>query len=75
MEQEVAEQARGVVIVPLALAEAEGGLQQGALLGGEALFRDVCLGQPGGQGIRGSRHRSPSRATSQGVVYSVAAES
>ena len=33
VEQEMAEQARGVVVVALALAEAEGGLEQGVLLG------------------------------------------
>jgi hypothetical protein len=74
VEQEVGEQARGVGVVALGLAEVEGGLQHAALVGREAMFGDVCLGQPCGEGVRCRRHGSPSRATTQEAVYSAAAK-
>ena len=74
VEQEMGEQARGVGVVALGLAEVEGGLQHATLVGGEAVLGDTCLGQPCGEGIRRGRHGSASRATTQEVVYSVAAK-
>jgi hypothetical protein len=41
VEQEVAEQAGGVVVGALRLAEVEGGVQQAALLGGQTDFGDL----------------------------------
>src|SRR5207244_1255630 len=55
MEQEVSEQTRGIVVGALGVAEAEGGLEDGALLVGEACLGNLCLGQPGGKGIRCGR--------------------
>ena len=46
VEQEMAEQAVGVVIGAAALAEGEGCLQQAALLWGQALFSDVRFAEP-----------------------------
>ena len=63
MEQEGAEHAGGVVIGALALAEAEGGLEQGVLLGVEAVLGEAGLGPPGFVGVGRDRHESPSRAT------------
>ena len=62
MEQEVSEQAGGVVVGALALPEAEGGLEQAALLCGEPLLRDTGLFEPVGEGVGDASHRSPSRA-------------
>jgi hypothetical protein len=59
MEQEMGEQAGGVRVGAPALAEVEGSEQGTALVGREAVFGDVCLGQPCGEGIRCCRHRSP----------------
>ena len=47
-------------------------VQGTALVGRKAVFGDSGLGQPCGEGVRCSRHRSPSRATTRKVVYSVA---
>ena len=72
MEQEMGEQARGVGVVALVLTEAEEGKQDAALIGRETVFDDLSLGQPVGERRGGGLHRSPSRATTQEVVYSVA---
>src|SRR5262249_45716587 len=49
VQQEMAEQARGVVVGALLLAEAEGGLQQRSLLGRQAPFGNPGLSQPVGK--------------------------
>ena len=46
VEQEMAEHAIGEVIVAAALAEAQGRLQQAALLGRQSLFGNLRLGKP-----------------------------
>ena len=74
MEQKMREQACGVGVVALLLAEALDGQQNAALVGGEAAFADLGLRKPSGESIGSVYHRSPSQATSQGVVYSVAAK-
>src|SRR5205807_10429797 len=61
VEQEMAEDTAGVIIGALALAEAEGGLEQGLLLGAEAVFGEVGLCQPGLEGVSSRHHESPSR--------------
>ena len=58
----------------LGLAEMERGAQDAALVGREEVFGDTCLGQPGGESVRRGRHERTSWATSQEVVYSVAAK-
>src|SRR5262249_49828542 len=72
VEQEVAEQAVGVVVVPLPAAEAEGALEQTQLLRGEAWLGEVRLCEPCSEAVRRGRHGTPSRAKLRGVVYSVA---
>ena len=56
VEQEVAEQAVGVVIVAAALAEGKGRLQHAALCRRQALLGDVRLGEPLGKGVGGGDH-------------------
>src|SRR5262245_41180618 len=74
VEQEVAEQSRGVVIIPLGLAEAEDSLKQGELCRGQTPGGELSLVQPVGEGIGCGHHESPSRAKSRRGVYSVAAQ-
>jgi len=72
--QEMAEQAGGVIVLPLPAAEAEDGLEQGLLLGSQAPRRDVRLGQPGGEVVCRVRHETASRGLA-GLVYSVGSQS
>jgi hypothetical protein len=74
VEQEVGEQACGVRVVALSLAEAESGEEPAALVGREAVFGDAGLGEPCGEGVGCGHEKSPSRATTREVVYSVAAK-
>jgi hypothetical protein len=49
--------------------------QNAALIGREAAFADLGVDKPCGESIRDVWHRSPSRAMSQEIVYSVAVRS
>src|SRR3954470_23046061 len=68
VQQEVAEQARAVVVVPAALAEVEGRPEQAALLGGESLGGELGPGQPVAEGVGRGRHGGASRTAYQGVL-------
>jgi hypothetical protein len=71
VEQKVAEQAVGIVVVALVLAKGEGGAEQRGLLRRQALLGDAGLFELGVEEVRGRRHGSPSRARVREVVYSV----
>ena len=59
VEQEMAEQAAGIVIVAAALPEGKGRLEQAALLGRQSLFGNLCLGEPACAGrVRGGHEKS-----------------
>ena len=62
MEQEVTEQARGVIIGATTLAKLEGGLQQRPLRRGQGGLRDLGLGEPVGEGRYFRGHGGPSLA-------------
>jgi hypothetical protein len=46
VEQEMTEQAAGIIIVAAALPEGKCALQQAALLGGQSVFGNLRLGEP-----------------------------
>src|SRR5262249_16014160 len=52
------------------LGEAEGGREQGRLVGAEARACYVGLVEPGGEGVGGAGHRSPSRAIPEATLLS-----
>src|ERR1700732_1109705 len=59
VEEEMAEQPAGVVIVAAALPEGKGRLEQAALLGRKSLFGNLCLGEPtGASAVRGEHEES-----------------
>ena len=60
VQQEMAEQTVGVVIVAAALPEGKGRLEQAALLGRQSPFNNRCLGKPGGVGAVRGGHESSS---------------
>src|SRR3954452_23445015 len=62
MQQEVAQEATGIVVGALRLAEAESAVEQRLLLGREALFGDLRLLQPNGECVGRCHHESASRA-------------
>src|SRR5438270_10814668 len=63
VQQEVAEQADGVVVAAAAAQEAEGGVQHGALGGGQRGLGDGGIFQPTGE-VRGIRGHDVSSAAS-----------
>jgi hypothetical protein len=75
VQQEVAEDTAGVIVGPLALAEAEGGPEQGALLGAQAVRGYLGLGQPALVRVGCRHHDSPYQVMPLGVVYPVARNS
>src|SRR5262249_39010993 len=59
VEQKMAEQTAGIIIVATALAESKGVLQQAALLGRQALFANLRLGNPlGKSAVRGNHEKT-----------------
>jgi hypothetical protein len=50
VEQEMAQQARGVVILALVLAKAESSAEEAKLIGGQGCFADRCLCEPLAEG-------------------------
>src|SRR5260221_597583 len=56
------EEAGGVIIAALRLTKTEGGLQQSQLLRSKACLGNLCLSQPGGEGILSVPHeKAPPR--------------
>ena len=62
VQQDVAEQPRGVVIATTALAELEGHVQNVQLRGGQMLLRDVRFFEPGSERWNIRAHGGPSVA-------------
>jgi hypothetical protein len=66
VQQEMAEQTPGIIIVATALAKGPSELQQAALLGGQTLRSNPGLGKPLGKSLVGSKHEISSLAPCQG---------
>jgi hypothetical protein len=60
VEKEMGEEVGGVIVGALLLLEVESGEEEAALVGGETMFGDLGLSQPGREGVGGGRHGSPS---------------
>jgi hypothetical protein len=68
VQQEMAEQAAGIVIVAAALPEGKGRLEQAALLGRQSLLGNLCLGEPRGATTVPAEHEESSLQSRQGEL-------